>query len=303
MDNVIIQTKGLQKKYKSFTAVDDLNLSVYRGDIYGFLGPNGAGKSTTIRMLLSLITPSAGEIKILGKELQSNRTYILSRIGSIVEKPDFYKYLSAKKNLELFASLSGLNKPDARIKELIELVGLSGRENNKVSGYSHGMKQRLGIAQCLLPDPDLIILDEPTTGLDPQGIIDIRNLLLNLQKEKGKTILLSSHILSEIELISNRMIILNKGRSIVEGEVSQLLNSNELIVQVTVLDVRATQNLINQSEWKAKLDRVEENRFYFHLSQIEIPALNKFLTDAGCGVTGIESKRKLEDYFLKLIAN
>ena len=226
----IISVRNLSKSYGSFKAVDQLNLDVFYGDVFGFLGPNGAGKSTTIRMLLSLIKPSEGSIKIFGQDLNQHRNTILGKIGCIVEKPDFYKYLSAEKNLHYFAALSGFSASKSKIYEMLELVGLKGREKDKIKGYSHGMKQRLGIAQTLIHNPDLIVLDEPTTGLDPQGIIDIRNLILHLQRDLNKTVFLSSHILSEIELIASRMVIINKGREIVQGEVGTLLNSEELIV-------------------------------------------------------------------------
>jgi len=208
--NKIVEVKNLVKNYGSFCAVENVSFDVYQNDVFGFLGPNGAGKSTTIRTLLSLISSSNGSIHLFGLPLQKNRNLILSKIGCIVEKPDFYKYLSAQKNLELFARISGQSISKTRISELIDFVGLNGREKDKVSGFSHGMKQRLGIAQTLLHDPELIILDEPTTGLDPQGIIDVRNLILQLKNEKNKTVIISSHILSEIELIANRMIIINK---------------------------------------------------------------------------------------------
>ena len=180
----IVEVKNLVKNYGNFCAVKDVSFDVYQNDVFGFLGPNGAGKSTTIRTILSLISPTSGTINLFGKSLITNRNYALSKIGCIVEKPDFYKYLSAKKNLEIFARISGMSISKTKVSELIEFVGLTGRENDKLSGFSHGMKQRLGIAQTLLHDPELIILDEPTTGLDPQGIIDIRNLILQLKNEK-----------------------------------------------------------------------------------------------------------------------
>jgi ABC-type multidrug transport system ATPase subunit len=207
----IIEISQLQKSYKNFIAVNKLNLTVYKGDVYGFLGPNGAGKSTTIRMLLTLIYPSSGEIKVFGKSLAENRNEILSKIGAIVEKPDFYGYLSAYKNLELLGKISGKNISDSRIMEVLDLVGLKERFNSKVKTFSQGMKQRLGFAQAILHDPELIILDEPTNGLDPQGMKDMRNLILHLSHDLKKTIFISSHILNEVELIANRMIILNKG--------------------------------------------------------------------------------------------
>lgn len=215
MSEKAIEVKQLAKSFGSFQAVRDVSFSVNKGDVFGFLGPNGAGKSTTIRCLLSLIKPNAGEIKLFGMDYAGNRASILSKIGSIIEKPDFYKYLSAQKNLEIFARISGADVTKKQILEMIDFVGLSGREGDKVSGFSHGMKQRLGIAQTLLHQPDLIILDEPTTGLDPQGIVEIRNLILRLKNEQNKTILLSSHQLSEIELIANRMVIIKDRKSVV----------------------------------------------------------------------------------------
>lgn len=301
MSHRIVEVDHLSKSYGTIHAVDDLNFSVDKGDVYGFLGPNGAGKSTTIRMLLSLIKPTSGNIRIFGKELKNNRNYIFSKIGSIVEKPDFYRYLSAFDNLNYFSKISGKNIQVKRIYELLELVGLNGREKEKVKGYSHGMKQRLGIAQTLLADPDLIILDEPTTGLDPQGIIDIRHLISYLQKEKGKTILLSSHILSEIELIATRMIIINKGKSVVEGSVNELLSHQNLIVRFSYLENEFIEDLLTHSSWNSKIESKGLNEISFSVSEVEIGELNRFLCSNQINVTGIESKRKLEDYFLKLV--
>src|ERR1051326_2344924 len=203
---IILSIKDLHKSYGHFKAVDGLNFDVYRGDVFGFLGPNGAGKSTTIRMMLSLIRADRGQISVFGRSLQKERNYILKRVGCIVEKPDFYKYLSAERNIEYFAKLSGAQVSKKKIHEVLDFVGLKGREKDKVKGFSHGMKQRLGIAQTLIHDPDLIILDEPTTGLDPQGIIDLRNLILRLKNEHHKTVVLSSHTLSEIEFIPTRLV-------------------------------------------------------------------------------------------------
>jgi len=299
----IIEIKQLVKHYGKFKAVEDVSFDVHRGDVFGFLGPNGSGKSTTIRTMLSLITPTSGEIRLFGIELYNNRNYILSKIGCIVEKPDFYKYLSAEKNLELFGRISGVAITKSKIHEIIEFVGLKGREKDKLSGFSHGMKQRLGIAQTLIHDPDLIILDEPTTGLDPQGIIDIRNLILQLKNERNKTVLLSSHILSEIELIANRMVIINRGKTIIQGSVSELLNAQELIVSIKVDDVRKSCQLIENASSTATIDHVENDSIQLHLTQEMIPTINKLFCDNGVQVFSIEVKRKLEDYFLKLINN
>jgi ABC-type multidrug transport system ATPase subunit len=297
----IVEIKHLVKYYGKFHAVEDVSFDVYRGDVFGFLGPNGAGKSTTIRTMLSLIKPTGGEIRLFGSDLLKNRIGILRRIGCIVEKPDFYKYLSAEKNIELFARLSGMSISKSKIHEIIEFVGLKGREKDKLSEFSHGMTQRLGIAQTLVHDPELIILDEPTTGLDPQGIIDIRNLILQLKNEQNKTVLLSSHILSEIELIANRMVVINKGKTIVQGSVADLLNSQELIVSFAVDNVEKAKQLLDSFPAKEIIDSMDQNSLLLHISQEKIPVINKLFCDHGINVFSIESKRKLENYFLKLI--
>ncbi len=296
----IVEIKHLVKHYGKFHAVEDVSFDVYRGDIFGFLGPNGAGKSTTIRTMLSLIRPTGGEIQLFGSTLSKNRIEILKRIGCIVEKPDFYKYLSAEKNIELFARLSGVSISKSKIHEIIEFVGLKGREKDKLSSFSHGMTQRLGIAQTLVHDPELIILDEPTTGLDPQGIIDIRNLILQLKNERNKTVLLSSHILSEIELIANRMVIINKGETIVQGPVTDLLNAQELIVYFSVDNVEKATKLLETVPGKEIVES-NQNSLLLHISQDQIPVINKMFCDNGVNVYSIEAKRKLENYFLKLI--
>jgi len=296
----VIKVRGLKKFYGDFKAVDNLDLDVYRGDVFGFLGPNGAGKSTTIRMLLSLIRPSEGTVEIFGKNLTEDRNYILSKIGCIVEKPDFYKYLSAKKNLELLAGVSGVRVTGKKIDELLEFVGLSGRGNDFVKTYSHGMKQRLGLAQALLHDPELIILDEPTTGLDPQGIIDIRNLILYLSKEKGKTVFLSSHILSEMELIATRLAIINKGKTVAQGELNVLLNDDNRVVRLKANSLEKAKAIISNSSWKEKYIGVENDEITFHLHYNEIPELNRYFLLNEVDVYSIESRRQLEDYFLKL---
>ncbi|HLC83681.1 MAG TPA: ABC transporter ATP-binding protein [Bacteroidia bacterium] len=297
----IVEIKHLEKRFGKFQAVTDVSFDVYRGDVFGFLGPNGAGKSTTIRAMLSLIKPSGGELKLFGKNLSKDRNYILQRIGCIVEKPDFYKYLSAEKNIEIFARLSGMNVTKSKVHEIIEFVGLKGREKDKLSGFSHGMKQRLGIAQTLIHDPELIILDEPTTGLDPQGIIDIRNLILQLKNERNKTVLLSSHILSEIELIATRMVIISKGKTIVQGSVKELLNAQELVVLFTVDNIEKAKQLLEKVSLSEMIDKVDKTNLLLHISQEKIPVVNKLFCDNGVNVFSIEAKRKLEDYFLKLI--
>ena len=297
----IIEIKNLSKQFREVKAVDDLNLTVYRGDVFGFLGPNGAGKSTTIRMLLSLIKPTNGEIRLFDKSLSKDRISILKNIGAIVEKPDFYTYLSAFKNLEILGRLSKTDVSRKRIMEVLEFVGLEKRYKSKVKTFSHGMKQRLGLAQALLHDPELIILDEPTTGLDPQGMKEIRELILHLSKDKNKTILLSSHILSEVEIVASRMIILNKGKKIVEGTVSELLNRDELRVTVEVENNEIAEEKIKESKWMEKLKTTANNKFTFALVQNEISELNKFLVQNGVKVNALIPTRSLEDYFLNIM--
>ena len=296
----VIEVKGLYKKFKSIVAVDNIDLNVYRGDIFGFLGPNGAGKSTTIRMLLSLIKPNSGSIKIFGLPLEKNRIEILKKIGAIVEKPDFYLYLTAYKNLEILGKLSGADTSKKKIMELLELVGLEKRYNSKVKNFSHGMKQRLGLAQALLHDPELIILDEPTTGLDPQGMKEIRELIVYLSKEKNKTIFLSSHILREVELIATRMIIINKGKTQVEGTVEELLNADLMSVSFEVDDVNKAIELINNSQWKNFYKSTFKNEINFEMKKENVAELNKFLNDKNVFVSAVVPVRSLEDYFLKI---
>jgi ABC-2 type transport system ATP-binding protein len=296
----VIQISSLSKRFKDLLAVDELELHVNRGDVFGFLGPNGAGKSTTIRMMLSLVSPTSGTINIFGKSLLENRKEILTNIGAIVEKPDFYQYLPAIKNLEILAKISGKEVSSKRIVELLDLVGLKDRAKSKVKTYSHGMKQRLGIAQALLHDPELIVLDEPTTGLDPQGMKEIRDLILRLSKDENKTIFLSSHILSEIELVANRMIIINKGKKIVEGEVSNLLNSNKVKVTVEVENIVTVKNILETTKWLNQIESISANKINFNLEQNEIPLLNKFLVENGIMVNALVPVRSLEDYFLNL---
>ncbi|MFZ9454869.1 MAG: ABC transporter ATP-binding protein, partial [Bacteroidia bacterium] len=284
-----------------FCAVSDVSFDVYENDVFGFLGPNGAGKSTTLRMLLSLIKPTHGTIALFEKSLSDHRSAILSKVGCIVEKPDFYKYLSAQKNLEVFARISGIGISKTKIAELLEFVGLQGRANDKVSGFSHGMKQRLGIAQTLLHDPDLIILDEPTTGLDPQGIIDVRNLILHLKHEKRKTVILSSHILSEIERIANRMIIINKGKTVVQGNVADLVSSSALIVTFNLTPVDKALEVLQHSNFSACKTLVNNASLTLQTHADAIAQINAMFCSNDIQVSGIEVKRQLEDYFLQQV--
>ena len=295
----IIEVSSISKKFGSFQAVKDVSFSVYPGDVFGFLGPNGAGKSTTIRCLLSLIKPNSGNIKVFNKSLYTNRFEILSKVGCIIEKPDFYKYLSAIKNLELFARISGVEVSRKKIQEIIEFVGLASRENHKVKGFSHGMKQRLGIAQTLLHDPELIILDEPTTGLDPQGIKEIRDLILRLKNEFNKTVLLSSHQLHEIELIANRMVIINKGETLVEGEVHELIQKQILTVDFEVSDIQKASVLIEKNN-SNKSVLTNKEMISVELSKDEIPKIVELFSENQIQVYSVEPRKKLEDYFINI---
>jgi ABC-type multidrug transport system ATPase subunit len=296
----IIEIYELTKDFKDLRAVNNLNLNVFKGDVFGFLGPNGAGKSTTIRMLLTLLKPTKGHIKIFGKTLNENRKEILTKVGAIVEKPDFYGYLSAYKNLEILGRISGHQISKKRIMEVLELVGLDKRYKSKVKTFSHGMKQRLGLAQALIHEPELIILDEPTTGLDPQGMKEIRELINFLSKEKGKTIFLSSHILSEVELVANRMIIISKGTTKVEGYVKDLLNSKKIKVTFAVENLDDAKNIISLSVWNEKFENQSHSGLTFLLENDEISKLNKYLVENGVEVNAILPTRSLEDYFLKI---
>jgi ABC-type multidrug transport system ATPase subunit len=301
MSEKIIEIKSIAKKFGLFEAVKDVSFHVNQGDVFGFLGPNGAGKSTTIRCMLSLIKPDAGSIEIFGKSIFTHRNEILSRTGSIIEKPDFYKYLSAYKNLEIFSRLSRVSVGKQEIYNMLDFVGLGGREKDKFAGFSHGMKQRLGIAQTLLHNPDLIVLDEPTTGLDPQGIIDIRNLILRLKNEQHKTVILSSHNLAEIEIICNRMVIINKGISVVEGEVKALMNNEDLVVRLELSDKNKAKALILAQYPNMLITDINETNIELPIEKSMISELNKNLVQAGIGVFFFFFKRKLEDYFIKMV--
>jgi len=212
-----ITVSGLGKSFRGRAAVSDISFEIARGEIFGLLGHNGAGKSTTFGMMLGLVQPNAGTVTIGGHLVATSRSLALARTGAIFESPAFYDYLSGRQNLEFFVSLGGSRPDSARIGEIVRLVGLSGRIEDSVRTYSHGMRQRLGLAQALLPDPDFILLDEPTDGLDPLGIREMRALILRLRDEFGLTVLLSSHLLSEVEHLCDRVAILHEGKMVFCG--------------------------------------------------------------------------------------
>jgi ABC-type multidrug transport system ATPase subunit len=283
-----------------------LSFTVRRSDIYGFLGQNGAGKSTTIRMLLTLIAPSSGEIKLFGMNLRTHRKEILRKVGAVIERPDLYKYLTAYENIALFARMSGIKPSRGRLMEQLEQVGLAERAHSKVSAYSQGMRQRLGIAIALVHDPELIILDEPTNGLDPQGIADIRHLILHLSNHQKKTVFVSSHLLSEIELIANRMLIIDKGKKIVEGPVKELFDPAQTIVELDSADPILATQVIAGSRWQAFLRESPiqsggpGQRLIFNMDKALIPAFVQDLVQLGVQVQAIRPRHSLEDYFLSL---
>ena len=295
----IINVNNLSKHFKDITAVDGLSFAVETGDVYGFLGQNGAGKSTTIRMLLTLVKPTTGSIQIFGKDLFTHRKEILQQIGAVIEKPDLYKYLSAYDNLAIFAKLSGIKPDKATLMKQLDMVGLAGRAMSKVKTFSQGMKQRLGIAVALVHDPRLIILDEPTNGLDPQGIADMRNLVLHLSKEKGKTLLVSSHLLSEIELVANRILIIDKGKKVVEGTAAELLDPSKTIVQIETTDNAAAKNKLLSTKWAASFSE-KGGQLRFQMNRTDIPSLAYDLVSLDIPVLSIQPRHSLEDYFLSL---
>jgi ABC-2 type transport system ATP-binding protein len=298
---IVLETRNLTKKFKNLIAVDNLDLVVYKGDIFGFLGPNGAGKSTTIRMITSLIYPDSGEIFLFNEKLTPNSKSILRRVGAIVESPDFYLYLTAYKNLEILARLYGINPTRKEIMEILDFVGLASRWNSKVKTFSHGMKQRLGIAQALLHDPDLIILDEPTTGLDPQGMKEIRELVISLSKERGKTIFISSHLLHEIELISNRMIIINKGKKIIEGYVKDLVDKEKAPFVFQVSDIEKASKVLKSLNLIAGEDyQISDTKLQISTEKISANRLNKIFIENEIDVFAFYPKKTLEEYFLEI---
>lgn len=298
-----IELKHVTKKYQDLTAVNDLSFSVYEGDIFGFLGPNGSGKSTSIRMMLSLVRPTSGYINMFGYDIRTHRNKVLKNIGALIERPDFYDYLPAQQNLEIFGSLSQTPNLNNRIDETLELVGLRQRAQSKVKTYSQGMKQRLGIAQALLHNPKMIILDEPANGLDPQGQKEMRELIKTINQEKKITILLSSHILSEIESIANRMVIINNGISVAEGSVDALLNENKLDVTIETDDNLDTHNALKKTKWNENIISFTENALLLNLQKDQIPEVTAWLQSQNKKIYAVKPVRSLENYFLKITQN
>ncbi|MEO2162942.1 MAG: ABC transporter ATP-binding protein, partial [bacterium] len=275
------------------TAVDDLYLTVKRGEVYGFLGPNGAGKTTTLRMLLGLIEPSSGKARVLGEKPGSPAS--LSKVGALVESPAFYPYLSGQDNLKVMARYSGVNQ--SRIEEVLEQVELSGRAKDKYKKYSLGMKQRLGVAAALLKDPELLILDEPTNGLDPQGMADMRTLIRDLGRGE-RTVLLSSHLLGEVEQICDRVGVIQKGALVAEGTGAELRGQAGLYVRAEPVEEAA-----RIAEKLAGVEEVHESDGMLRLTIAPEKAaeINRKLVEAGLRVSELRpAEQSLEEVFLQL---
>jgi bacitracin transport system ATP-binding protein len=299
--NEIIKTTNLTKIYGDQKSVDHLNMTVRQGEVYGFLGRNGAGKTTSIRMLLGLIKPTHGQIEIFGENLFKYHKQILRRIGSIVEVPGFYENLTARENLLINAKIAGVHKKNA-IEEALEIVGLQNETKKLVGKYSLGMKQRLGIARALLHHPELLILDEPTNGLDPIGIKEMRKLIKSLAEERKITILISSHILSEIEQLVDSMGIIHEGKLLEEIAFDKLRKINRKYLEFQVSnDNKATMLLENYFEIFDYEVHDEGNiRVYSHLGQQG--TINKVFVQHDIDVSKISiSEDRLEDYFTKLV--
>ena len=299
MPEEIIEVRNLSKRFGSFQAVHDVSFSVFKGDVFGFLGPNGAGKSTSIRCLNSLIKPDSGTVELFGESIATHRESILGRVGSIIEKPDFYKYLSAYRNLEIFSRISGKPSSKREIYNMLDFVGLGGREKDKFAGFSHGMKQRLGIAQTLLHNPDLIILDEPTTGLDPQGIRQIRDII-RIIASQGTTILLASHLLDEVEKVCSHVVVLQKGVMLYQGSVHNMIENNSFF-ELKSNDSQQLKLVLQNHPSVEKIIDEEEKVLVFLKQDIAAQELNSYLFENKIVLEHlVKRKNSLEEQFLKL---
>ena len=300
MSEYVIETKGLTKEYNGKRSVSDLNLHIKKGRIYGLLGRNGAGKTTTMKMILNLIDSSDGEVIVFGKSMKKHNKEILPRIGCLIESPGFYPNLTGTENLKIFAELRGIPKRNA-IKESLELVGLKYNDKKLFSQYSMGMKQRLAIALAVMHDPEILILDEPINGLDPIGIAEVRTFIRKLCTEKGKTILISSHILSEIELISDDIGIIDNGVLLEEESLEELKNMNKKYIKLVAHnDSKAVKVL--EACFNIKNYSVEKNgTIKIYDLDLVIPELIRELVKEGIAVEEIRMKEDtLEDYFKRI---
>lgn len=300
MDNLIIETRQLTKIYGEQTAVNKVNLHVQKGRIYGLLGRNGAGKTTIMKMILGLTSVTSGEITVFGKNIKGNEKRIYPRIGAIIETPGFYPNLTGTENLEIFAKLRGTSRPNA-VKESLEVVGLPYKDKKVFSKYSLGMKQRLGIANAILHDPELLILDEPTNGLDPIGIAEVRKFIRDLCVEREKTVLISSHILSEISLLADDIGIIHNGILLEENSLADLQKKNSKYILLQVSDT-AKATLILEKKFHVKDYSVQDNNtLRLYDTNLDMGVVNKTLMLEN--ITVISSQLcndTLEDYFKKV---
>jgi ABC-type multidrug transport system ATPase subunit len=293
MNETAVEVTGLTKRYGRQLAVDGVDLTVERGEVYGFLGPNGAGKTTTLRILTGLITPTSGSVRVLGGHPSDSAT--LRRIGALIESPALYPFLSGRDNLRVLARYTGV--PGTRADELLELVDLKDRAGDRFSTYSLGMKQRLGVAAALLKNPDLVILDEPTNGLDPAGMRDMRRLIRELGSG-GRTVLLSSHLLGEVQQICDRVGIINEGRMVAERNVDELRGRRELVIAADPIDdARARLTGL----YGADAVRTEDHRLRVGVEPRDVAKVNRVLVEAGIAVSELRTaERALEDVFFDL---
>jgi len=298
MSRFAIETVGLNHRFGSQNVVTDLSLQVPKGSIYGFLGPNGAGKTTTIKILLNLLQSPSDTVFIFGKELNSNRTTCLRQMGSLVEQPAIYAHLTGKENLVNRCILLGINKH--KVSEMLALVGLTDAANKKAGKYSLGMKQRLGIALALISDPELLLLDEPTNGLDPNGIIEIRNLMIELVTKHGKTILVSSHLLAEIERTATHVGIINKGALLFQGNINELHDLSKPVIKIEVDDSAAAVNILSSAG--AEIVSNDEGLVKIaYTGKAEMGKYNSLLVNNGLTVYAIHTEKKdLEHLFLDI---
>ncbi|HEX5505854.1 MAG TPA: ABC transporter ATP-binding protein [Thermomicrobiales bacterium] len=298
-EEVVLRVAGLTKRYGARTVVDGLDLAVRRGEVFGFLGPNGAGKTTAISMMLGLVRPAAGRIEILGHDTAHGFQEALAHVGAIVETPTFYPYLSGLDNLRVLALARG-GVPEGRRAEVLALVGLKGRERDRFGTYSLGMKQRLGIAGALLHEPDLLILDEPSNGLDPAGIVEIRNLILQLAAQ-GQTIILCSHLLAEVRQVCDRVAILAQGQVVAQGAVADLLRQGAQTV-LRVDDPARALALLRAVPWIEAAAR-DGDRLLLTMPADRDFALGGLLADQGFIIGELHrQERDLERYFLEITA-
>ena len=300
MERYVIETRDIMKVYGEQTVVNKVNLHVQKGRIYGLLGRNGAGKTTIMKMILGLTAITSGEVDVFGKYIKGNERRIYPRIGAIIETPGFYPNLTGTENLEIFAKLRGTAQPNA-VKEALDVVGLPYRDKKLFSKYSLGMKQRLGIANAILHDPELLILDEPTNGLDPIGIAEMRNFILSLSKERGKTILISSHILSEIAMLADDIGIIHGGVLLEESSFAALERKNRKYIQIQVSDPKRATLVLEQQFGLRQYEIEDDACIRLYDTDADIAAINKALMLENIAVISSQMcNDSLEDYFKKV---